>query len=194
MNTVTVAIADTHPPERNVRLHPENQVRELARAVEMFGQTRPIVLDETNTVLVGNGLVEAFKLLGRTHIDALQVLDLSPSMKSKLMLADNKLYDLGHDDYEAIMATLRGLEDSDIPGFDPEVVRQLTATTADLERVTVGGYGAMSPEAQQQTAARTVPPGSTDPGASAPAAAAPAGAGEIVCPQCGHRIPRPAAA
>lgn len=193
MNTETIAIADTHPPERNVRLHPENQVRELARAVEMFGQTRPIVLDETSTVLVGNGLVAAFKLLGRTHIDAIRVLDLSPSMKSKLMLADNKLYDLGHDDYEAIMATLRGLEDSDIPGFDPEVVRQLTATTADLERVTVGGYGTMSPEAQAQAAGRPVPPGSTEPGASAPAGTAAPVAGEIVCPKCGHLIPRTAA-
>lgn len=184
MNVETVAIATTHPPARNVRRHPEVQLKELERAVVKFGQTRPIVLDETNTVLVGNGLVETFKRLGRETIEAIRVPGLSAADKQKLMLADNKIYDLGLDDYEAILATLKSFDDLDVPGFDPEVLRKLTASSADVEASAVHGYGTMAPAVQAQTAAKVVPAGSTAPGVSAPAAAG------VTCPKCGYVIPQ----
>ena len=46
-------------PEKNVRIHSEQQIRELKRSLEKFGQTRALVIDENNIILIGNGLYEA---------------------------------------------------------------------------------------------------------------------------------------
>ena len=42
--------------EKNVRMHTQTQLKEFVRSIEMFGQYRPIVVDETGTILAGNGL------------------------------------------------------------------------------------------------------------------------------------------
>ena len=39
-------------PEKNVRIHSEQQIRELKRSLEKFGQTRALVIDENNIILV----------------------------------------------------------------------------------------------------------------------------------------------
>jgi hypothetical protein len=164
----------------------------LARAVEMFGQTRPIVIDETGTILVGNGLVEVFRRLQRPTIMALRMVDLTPDKKTKLMLADNKIFDLGIADNEAILSAITSLDDFDIPGFDADVLRSLTAHNADVEALAVGRFGQLAPGVAAAQAQRQVPPGSTDPGASAPTTLAPdPGPTGIICPKCGHLIPRP---
>ena len=37
-------------PEKNVRIHSEQQIRELKRSLEKFGQTRALVIDENNII------------------------------------------------------------------------------------------------------------------------------------------------
>ena len=44
MKVTKKPLAQLHPPERNVRLHTEKQLKEFRRSVEMFGQIRPIVI------------------------------------------------------------------------------------------------------------------------------------------------------
>lgn len=39
--------------EKNVRIHSEQQIRELKRSLEKFGQTRALVIDENNIILIG---------------------------------------------------------------------------------------------------------------------------------------------
>ena len=54
-------------PEKNVRIHSEQQIRELKRSLEKFGQTRALVIDENNIILIGNGLYEAMAV-SYTHL------------------------------------------------------------------------------------------------------------------------------
>ena len=58
MKVTKKPLAELHPPERNVRMHTDKQLKEFRRSVEMFGQIRPIVVDEGGTILAGNGLFE----------------------------------------------------------------------------------------------------------------------------------------
>ncbi len=46
MQIEPVALVNLRPPPRNTRRHPEAQITEFCRALLMFGQTRPIVIDE----------------------------------------------------------------------------------------------------------------------------------------------------
>lgn len=141
-----IDLAKLRSPERNARLHPEAQIIELMRAVEMFGQTRPIIVDEHNTVLVGNGLMAALQRMERKRAIITRMTGLTPADKTKLMLSDNKIFSLGIDDYDGIMELIRGIDaDSlNIPGFDDDILRSLLSGDNAATDAAMAGFGAMS--------------------------------------------------
>lgn len=46
MKVIKKKLTELHRPERNVRIHSDKQIAEFKRSIEMFGQIRPIVIDE----------------------------------------------------------------------------------------------------------------------------------------------------
>jgi ParB-like chromosome segregation protein Spo0J len=133
-------------PERNIRLHTDKQIREFRRSIEMFGQIRPVVIDENGVVLAGNGLVETLRSMGRTEADCYVVKGLTESEKKKLMLADNRIFDLGVDDLEAFDAFILELKDDlDIPGFDEDMLRSLVMDADDVDDL-ISEYGKIPEE------------------------------------------------
>ena len=56
MKLEVVKLSDLKPLEKNVRKHNDKQIDELVKSVEQFGQTRAMVIDEDNNILIGNGL------------------------------------------------------------------------------------------------------------------------------------------
>lgn len=136
-------------PEKNVRIHSEQQIRELKRSLEKFGQTRALVIDENNIILIGNGLYEAMVRLGYQEATVYVKAGLSESDKKKLMIADNKTYALGIDDLDTIYGFIEELQgDLDIPGYDEEILQQMVA---DADEVTekLSEYGTLD-EAEVQ--------------------------------------------
>lgn len=130
-------------PEKNVRIHSEQQIRELKRSLEKFGQTRALVIDENNIILIGNGLYEAMVSLGYQEATVYVKAGLSENDKKKLMIADNKTYALGIDNLETLNEFLEELQgDLDIPGYDEEILQQMVA---DADEVTEKQLG-MRPE------------------------------------------------
>lgn len=69
MEIITMKLADLVKPEKNVRIHTEQQLREFQRSVKMFGQIRPIVVDENNVILAGNGLYDTLIAMGKETAD-----------------------------------------------------------------------------------------------------------------------------
>lgn len=137
-------------PERNIRLHSDKQLTEFKRSVEMFGQIRPIVIDETNTILAGNGLAETLRLMGRTEADCYQVTGLSEVQKKKLMLADNRVFDLGVDDMAAFDAVIASLgDDLDVPGYDEDMLKALVMDAPDIGNL-ISDYGKIPPERAEE--------------------------------------------
>lgn len=133
-------------PEKNVRIHSEQQIRELKRSLEKFGQTRALVIDENNIILIGNGLYEAMVSLGYQEATVYVKAGLSENDKKKLMIADNKTYALGIDNLETLNEFLEELQgDLDIPGYDEEILQQMVA---DADEVTeeIGKQLGMRPE------------------------------------------------
>lgn len=144
MKLESVELKLLKPFERNIRIHPEMQIKELARSVEKYGQTRPIVVDENNTIMIGNGLYESLKLLNRDTASVYRVVGLSEKEKTKLMLSDNKIYELGLTSHDALIENLTFLEgDFDVPGFDSDVLKDLFIEPDDL-RDKVNDYGTVS--------------------------------------------------
>lgn len=146
MKIETMNISELKTPENNVRVHTEKQIKEFVKSLEAFGQTRPAVIDENNVILVGNGMVEAMKRKGDTTVEVFRRIGLSEAEKKKLMLADNKIYDLGVDNYDAIEQIISELgDDLIIPGFDEAVLRSISSTAEEVTE-TIHQYGVMEPE------------------------------------------------
>jgi ParB-like chromosome segregation protein Spo0J len=133
MNVVKMKLSVLKRPERNVRMHTEKQLVELERSVKMFGQIRPIVVDDGLVILAGNGLYETLLRLGWEEADVLKMEGLTENQKKKLMLADNKIYGLGVDDLESFDIFLEELKDDlDIPGFDESLLRSMVSQAGEV--------------------------------------------------------------
>lgn len=141
------------PAEKNVRIHNEQQINEMKKSIESFGQIRPIVTDENGVIIVGHGLWEALKFMGETHAKVLMLEGLSETEKKKLMLADNKIYELGNTDYDAMLEILEEInlegDSLDIPGYDMEVLELLLAETEDIDSE-LKKYGDISDEKKEK--------------------------------------------
>ena len=143
MKVIKKRLDDLKHPEKNVRIHSEQQIRELKRSLEKFGQTRALVVDENNVILIGNGLYEAMVSLGYQEASVYVKTELSENDKKNNMLADNKTYALGIDNLDTLNEFLEELQgDLDIPGYDEEILQQMVA---DADEVTekISEYGTL---------------------------------------------------
>lgn len=147
MKTVVKKLIELKRPQHNVRIHGDQQIKEYIRSVEMFGQIRPLVVDEDGVVLAGNGLLTALQEMGKESASCYVVEGLSEAEKKKLMLVDNKIFDLGVNSQQAFDDILKELGgDIDIPGYDPELLRTLSASLMGATEI-INDYGKFSNEA-----------------------------------------------
>lgn len=134
-------LTDLSKPKKNVRIHTEQQLKEFRRSVEMFGQIRPIVIDENNVILAGNGLYDTLIAMGKETADVYRYENLSENQKKKLMIADNKIFNLGIENLEVLNSFFEELQgDLDIPGFDEEILKQMISEAEDITDK-ISGYG-----------------------------------------------------
>lgn len=149
MNIQTLPLEQIKPAEKNVRIHGKGQIAELARSIEQFGQIRPIVTDENLVIIAGHGLYEALTEMGETEAQVLKIVGLSEARKKKLMLADNKVFELGYTDNEGVMDLLEEIyasgEDLDIPGYDMAILENILGEMEDIDD-TILEYGQLNPE------------------------------------------------
>ena len=216
MNVITMPISELKRPERNVRIHTDKQLKEFERSIRMFGQIRPLVVDETNTILAGVGCFETLCRMGAAEAAVYKVSDLTESQKKKLMIADNKIYGLGIDNLETFDSFLKELSDDlDIPGFDESILQSMVA---EAEEVTdkIMEYGSvddseieslkaakarkealMEKAGQEQEATALAQPVAVPQPVPAPSKLPPADEEDtepteirkfVICPNCGEKI------
>ena len=173
--------------------------------MEMFGQTKPLVIDESGTILIGNGLYEALKLMGRDKADCNVMTGLTEKQKKKLLLADNRVYELGFTDTQIFDDIIKELDgDIDVPGWDADLLEMLNSSVQDANDM-VASYGTFSAE-EVETVNNTERVDHSEPSAAAVPSPAPAAAEQdagnddntenagatveryITCPHCGERI------
>ena len=193
MKLEKIAVEKLNPLDKNVRKHGERQIEEFVKSLEQFGQTRPFVIDEKNTVLIGNGMLEAMKLAGIEVCTAYRVKGLSDLEKKKLVLTDNKIYSLGSDNLDNIMDYLQEFADAgdfDIPGFDAEGIEALTRTAGEVldEAMTYGIAERPPPRQEAQVYTPPMDNGKTETPPGDGNAVEQDAPHSVVCPNCGEAI------
>lgn len=146
MQKVNKKLSELVQPEKNVRIHTEKQLLEFEKSVKMFGQLRPIVIDEKNTILAGNGLFETLRRMKWETAECYQYTDLTENQKKKLMIADNKIFSLGIENLDTLNDFLEELQgDLEIPGFDEEILKQMVSDATEVTEK-IAEYGALGEE------------------------------------------------
>lgn len=154
MEIKRMKLADLVIPEKNIRIHTEQQLKEFERSVRMFGQIRPIVIDENRVILAGNGLYATLLRMGETEADVYQYFDLTENQKKKLMIADNKIFALGIENLNTLNDFLEELHDDlDIPGYDSEILKQMVSEAEDITEK-ISEYGTLDDEEIKEIKAR----------------------------------------
>ena len=106
-------IAALRPYSGNARTHSKKQIKQIARSIERFGFTNPVLVSDDGEIIAGHGRVEAARLLDWKQVPTLTLSHLSVAERRAYVLADNKLALNAGWDREILAIELQGLVDLD---------------------------------------------------------------------------------
>lgn len=106
-----VRIAALEPHEKNARTHSQRQIKQIARSIERFGFTNPVLIDGNNKIICGHGRVGGARLLGLNTVPTLKIEHLSEAEKRAYVIADNRLAEKAGWNKEILAIELQGLLD-----------------------------------------------------------------------------------
>lgn len=194
MKVEQVDISSITPHDRNPRRHPEAQVSEMLKSIKLFGQTRPIIVDESGIILTGHCIRLACLQGGIDKVFIRRIAGLTDSQKLTLIISDNKLAEMGLDDNDAVMDIIRSIDTFEIPGFDGDVLKEVLSSIetavqdygkVDASDVQQGGV----PFFEQKEKAPEAPPQTlSDVAGTVATAGNPESFKLITCPHCGKEI------
>ena len=130
-----VAISSLQLDPSNARKHDSKNLDAIKGSLAKFGQQKPIVVDNKNIVLAGNGTLEAAKALGWDKIDVVRT-ELEGSEAIAYAIADNRASELAAWDEDVLTKTLQGLKDENFDlgaiGFDSDYLEDLLSVGGGL--------------------------------------------------------------
>lgn len=94
-------IAELHLDPANARKHGDESIAALKASLARFGQQRPVLIDANNVAIAGNGVLQAARELGWTHIAAVQS-DMHSVERTAYGIADNRLAELSTWDHDVL--------------------------------------------------------------------------------------------
>ena len=110
------------PYENNAKVHDEKQVDIIARSIEEYGFINPLLIDKDLNVIAGHGRIMAAKKLGLEKVPCIFVEGLSDAQRRAYILADNRIAELAHWDYDIAFEEIESLDslgfDIDLTGFE----------------------------------------------------------------------------
>jgi ParB-like chromosome segregation protein Spo0J len=84
-------VASLAPYAANARMHPAEQVAQLAASIAEFGFNVPVLVDDAGVLISGHGRVLAAKALGLDAVPAIRLGHLTEAQARAFRLADNQL-------------------------------------------------------------------------------------------------------
>lgn len=100
-------LASLKPHEHNTKTHPEKQVAQIARSIELFGFNDPIAILPDGTIVEGEGRFRAATSLGLADVPVLVLDGLSEREADLYRIAHNKIALTTGFDLDALMDSLR---------------------------------------------------------------------------------------
>ena len=118
----TVPLSEITPTPQNPRTHSRKQIRQIAKSIEEFGWTNPILVDDALNVIAGHGRAAAAEQIGLTDVPIIRIDDMSEAQKRAYVIADNRLAEKAGWDKELLAAEITFLGeisfDATLTGFE----------------------------------------------------------------------------
>ncbi len=135
MDIVEISLDEIREAEFNYNLHPQNQIDELCKSLEEFGQFKNIVLWK-GFCIAGNGLVFAAREMGLETLRAIVRDDLTEEQARRLCITDNATPYLARPDSYKLNELLASLPSvDDIPGVDKDWLDSVGVNVEDINEV-----------------------------------------------------------
>jgi DNA modification methylase len=104
-------IQDLKLDPKNPRTHSREQIRQLARSIEVFGFNVPILIDANLKVVAGHGRLVACQLLGLNDVPTILLDHLTDEQARAFMIADNRLSETSAWDDQLLAEQLKELSE-----------------------------------------------------------------------------------
>ena len=117
MKIEKISIDKIKPYENNAKLHPPEQIEQIKKSIQEFGNNDPIAIDENNVIIEGHGRYEALKQLGFQEAEIIRLTHLNEQQKKAYILAHNKLTMNTEFDFDTLNLELDTISDFDMSDF-----------------------------------------------------------------------------
>jgi DNA modification methylase len=128
-------IDDLNPFENNPRTHSDEQVEQIARSLDEFGWTYPILLNDDDTIIAGHGRLLAAHKRGFDKVPTITAKGWSEAQQRAYVIADNRLAENAGWDMPKLKVEMNALAGFDfdlaLTGFDMGRVSFLTKPDAE---------------------------------------------------------------
>lgn len=121
MKIEKINIDKIKPYENNAKLHPPEQIEQIKKSIQDFGNNDPIAIDENGVIIEGHGRYEALKELGFKEIEVIRLSHLSEQQKKAYSLIHNKLTMNTDFDYNILDSELAYINEIDMSVFGFEL-------------------------------------------------------------------------
>lgn len=91
MKIEKINISEITEYENNAKLHPREQIEQIKKSIQEFGNNDPIAIDENNVIIEGHGRYKALKELGFDEVEVIRLSHMDDEQKRAYILAHNKL-------------------------------------------------------------------------------------------------------
>ena len=139
-----IALAELKPHDHNPRTHSKKQIGQIAKSIQRFGFTNPVLIDSKGQIVAGHGRGEAAKILGMTAVPVLRLEYMSEAEKRAYVIADNRLAELAGWDSQLLALELSAIAELDkefelaLTGFDAaEIAALLDGLDGDASEAAV---------------------------------------------------------
>lgn len=115
INVVYVDIGNIKGYENNAKRHPQEQIEQIKKSIELYGMNDPIALWKNNEIIEGHGRLQACIELGMKQVPCFFLNNLTDKERREYMLVHNQTTMNSGWDFEKLEAEL---EDLNFDDFD----------------------------------------------------------------------------
>ncbi len=136
-----VNTSNVTPYARNARTHSKKQINQIAKSIEEFGFTNPILVNVDGQIIAGHGRLLAAQHLKIPTVPVVRIEHMSPEQIRAYVIADNRLAELAGWDQEVL-----ALELQELVSLELDLDLTVTGFEAPQIEVLIDGIGEETPE------------------------------------------------